>query len=78
MEEVRKVRLPLVSQHDAGSPICSPAALLVGILTHASWAPRTSFLGTEASLDLDSVQTQLNWDTSWVPVSVSLHAYLGA
>jgi hypothetical protein len=49
------------------------AVLLVGILTHAGWVLRTSFLGTEASLDLDSVQTWLIQDTFWVPVPVGLH-----
>jgi hypothetical protein len=52
--------------------------LLVGILTYVNWAPRTSFLGAEASLDPDMVQTWLIWDTFQVSVSVSPHAYLGA
>jgi hypothetical protein len=57
---------------------CSLAVLLVGILTHANWVLRTSFLGAEASSDPDTVQTQLVWDAFRVPVYVGLHAYLGA
>jgi hypothetical protein len=50
----------------------------VGILTHADWAPRTSFLGAEASSDPDTVQTRLVRDAFRAPVVIGPRAYLGA